>query len=197
MNTQSAVIGNVARKGLSDEERKKITIKPDWMDGTGLYGQFPEVIRAGNQHDVDFQLRMTIIENNLRQLFLEPAFMGFFAKPRRLDIGWTINDVLSNQHNPTTGWVIWSINLGDNKNLTLVFTAESEELLVVNAEYQYQNDHTQAFHWYRRHDKNPRGSHALAFDSMRLYEALEVLSSYEDLCTYFRAFIHAWEQVAE
>ena len=97
-------------------------------------------------------------------------FVSKSATPLR--IGWKIDDFLADWRNlPMKGTHLWSTNLGDNRNLGLVYTTDGR-LIVVTHEYSHKNEHMIDFHWLRRHDKDAYGSGGLKVDSLRLAEAL-------------------------
>ena len=180
---------------LSPESRAKITLRVDAWDDDGLYGQFPEITKQSELWKGEMLALFKKAEDVLAGLLEDSEFANFFKETVRLSMGWTVNEVLINSANPPCGWHIWSVNLGDNKNLALVFT-DQKRLVLGTHQYVYQDDHTQPFHWFLRHDAKPAIHAALRMDN-RLHCVLNVLSDPERAKTFLRAKIHFMETFHE
>jgi hypothetical protein len=125
----------------------------------------------------------------LTQLHDDPEFHCLFGSPDHQNMGWTTNEVLMQAANPPRGWRIWNVNLGDNHNLSLIFT-QDKKLVITTDQFQHRGDHTNDFHWLLRHDRRSDGSYELQSDSHRLSVALKVLSDLDRAKAYLRARLH-------
>lgn len=177
---------------LTDEERAKIVRAVKAFDDTGLFGQFSEQAGALDDWTKQIETMMEATKAVMGKIVKEKRFAKFFEKPDSLPMGWSTNQILLEAESHPQGWSIWSMNLGDNRNLRLVYTTNGD-LILVNDMYQYQGEHTKDFHWFLRHDARPGGIKGLGFDSFRLFLALTILSKLKKARVYFRAKINVRE----
>jgi hypothetical protein len=190
------VAGHVVQQILTPESRGQIRFAIDWMDDDGLYGQFPEFSEQSEAWKEEVEIILKKAQEVLTVLHDDPEFHGLFGSPDRQNMGWDTNQVLMESMDPPRGWYIWSINLGDNHNLALIFT-QKKELVITTDQFQHRGDHTKDFHWRLRHDRSPNGYGALKTDSHRLFVALNVLSNPERAKAYLRARLHHLETFSD
>jgi hypothetical protein len=186
-----SVGATIHRQILSPESRLRIASVPNWRDYDGLWGQFPELSKVSESWKREMDDLFDRATRVLTSLSRSKEFRGYFGKPSRIDMGWKFDEVLKNFKTPPMGHHLWSINLGDNHNLGLVFTS-TNQLVVVTDQYCHQGDHNADFHWLLRHDDKLGHHHALKMDSHRLRMILMVLSNRKNTEKYLRAklFVH-------
>ncbi|MBP6858712.1 MAG: hypothetical protein KBC33_02690 [Candidatus Pacebacteria bacterium] len=186
----------LTRELLSQEERAKIGRRIEFFaDPTALYGQFPVIQQECEAWVAEMQKLMSLAEENIRFILGSDEmkkYREWCMKGRSKDIAWKANQILTGE-GASAGIPIWFFNPGNNQGLALIFI-DGEGLVLCTCEYQYQTEHIQPFHWYRRHDPNVRGLYGLKVDSYRLYLVLKVLSDPESAWQYMRAHVHVAER---
>jgi hypothetical protein len=181
---------------LAPESRQKIRFAVDPWDDDGLYGQFPEFSEQSEAWKQEVEDMLKKVQEVLTVLHDDPELHCLFSSPDHQNMGWTTNQILMESVDPPRGWRIWCVNLGDNRNLALIFT-QNRKLIITTDQFQWRSDKTDEFHWLLRHDRRPDGLYRLKTDSHRLSVVLKVLSDPERAKAYLLARLHCLESISD